>query len=1019
MASAEWLTGVQAALDVSGLGDERAVVAIAVEERGRGRRAAGGGGGGGGRAATKLAVLALTVDSASAARLHQFNRNAESIAQVPKLTQLLAQCTRSDDASESPQAFEMSFGSGGASSTVLAWLAESEDAKKEFLWCCLHICSLQRRMPASNVDFIDLSLWSQANGLEESYSRAHPIFRQQRAEEGLRGDAQTGPGGAMNLMSTAEEEDVLELLEQSNMSIADVRKFETQLSSKLRALEESNIHSILQSVELAEDVCFRLDTAGNAVDELTSWISEINRGLVDIQDGIKEIESQNNKLDTHHTHHEELETTLREVLEQLSMPDEMQHVLLHADLAAADADEMETRVLPAARRLSMGLQLELKSGMTDMAVVQQQKAVFEVLRSKFAARAYECVKARFEPRADVRRQAHIMDTPASHALGDRSVLYEETMANATALLQVLKVLDRGLFDKVIQRYVVRCLSFMNTKDFGDFFSELRAAAAQYEKLHSKSTTNSRLAAVRGLGTLPLDELLDTGCGAAARQQLIGLARAGESIASKPALHGLATSFYYALYCTAMHCHREGNFIRSFFSSTAEAGNEMRSSSSVVVVDEHDDSEAEHLMEELYRNQSERLLLPDLAGAVSTAAAHSDALQLLAMLAASYEISDLARPASAEHLRSARTEKNTETAAAAQALLAGGGLFFHNLVSDVIAEIRREFKSWTDGQVRDLGRFARNADPKKCGIIAPIINFVPLVLRAEALLQPMSEERRNAILRRDGSGYGVYTQLVDAIDDCLETVANANEKYTYLVLFQNYGYFATCLRAVAHIPELSDHVELARRCFESNLDAYAESVLTSPPFHDCAGYFQRVLGSKVDLPEVQYQSAFSKPNVRKVLKPMTHKAVQVAISEIARKIRRQLATPPATTAGMGEPGSPGGANAAFSVEEVWGRVAQTLGAQWQDWERLCATCYGADVALALSAEQVMSLMEQEAETMAKAAASAAKATAATAHVVTAASAASKWRKNAHHQAGAVSDADAPAEGTGRRNSRLSV
>ena len=176
MASAEWLTGVQAALDVSGLGDERAVVAIAVEERGRGRRAAGGGGGGGGRAATKLAVLALTVDSASAARLHQFNRNAESIAQVPKLTQLLAQCTRSDDASESPQAFEMSFGSGGASSTVLAWLAESEDAKKEFLWCCLHICSLQRRMPASNVDFIDLSLWSQANGLEEIFAGEFIFF---------------------------------------------------------------------------------------------------------------------------------------------------------------------------------------------------------------------------------------------------------------------------------------------------------------------------------------------------------------------------------------------------------------------------------------------------------------------------------------------------------------------------------------------------------------------------------------------------------------------------------------------------------------------------------------------------------------------------------------------------------------------------------------------------------------------------------------------------------------------------
>eukprot|EP01043_Picozoa_sp_COSAG02_P013212 COSAG02_NODE_525_length_20713_cov_5.808286_4_plen_1010_part_00 len=1009
MAMPGWRDSVQAALGASGLGDERAVVAIAVEERAR-RRV------GSGRTAKKLAVLALTVDSASAARLHQFNRNADSVAQVPKLTQMLAQCTRADEVSESAQGFEMQFDSGGAASTVLTWLAETEENRKEFLWCCLRICSLQRRMPASNIDFIDLSLWAQATKLEESCSRAHPLFRQQQAEEGLRGDAgNPSLGGTINLMSTAEEKDVLALLEQSNMSIVDVRKFEAQLSSKLRALEESNIHSILQSVELAEDVCFRLDSAGNAVDELTSWISEINRGLIDIQDGIKEIESQNNKLDTHHTHHEELEATLREVLEQLSMPDEMQRVLLHTDLGAARADEMETCVLPAARRLSMGLQLELKSGMADMAVVRQQKAVFEVLRSKFATRAYDCVKARFEARADVRRQAHIMDTPASHALGDRSVLYEETMANATALLQVLKVLDRGMFDKVIQRYVVRCLSFMNTKDFGDFFSRLRDVTAQYDRQHSKTKVNSRLVAANGLGALQLDELLTVDCGPAEKQQLVGLARAGEWIGNKPTLQCLVASFYYALYCTALHCNREGNFIRSLFSSTANASAALQSLNDLVVVNEHDDIEAEHLMEELYSNQSERLLLPNFVGAVSTAASDPDALQLLEMLTAAYEIADLARVTPAKQHPGSQAE-DTAKPTTTHSVLAGGGLFFHNLLSDVIAEIRREFKSWIAGQVKDLARFARTVDPKKCGIIPPIINFVPLVLRVEALVQPMSQERRDSILQRDDSGCGMYTQLVDAIDDCLEAVANANVKYTFLLLFQNYGYFATCLRAVAHIPELCDHVELARRCFESNLDAYAANVLMSPPFHGCAQYFQTVIASKVELPEVQFQSAFSKPNVQKVLKPMTRKAVQAAISEIARTIRRQLATPPATTAGIGEPGSPGGANAAFSVEAVWDRVSQTLGAQWQEWQRLCEMCYGSGIALALSAEQVMSLMDEEASQMARAAANSAVGVAGTARVVAASKAASQWRKSAHQTERLATDER--AERTSK-TSRMSV
>ena len=36
-------------------------------------------------------------------------------------------------------------------------------------------------------------------------------------------------------------------------------------------------------------------------------VMEVNRGLVDIQDGIKEIEAQNNRLDTVHKNHEKIE----------------------------------------------------------------------------------------------------------------------------------------------------------------------------------------------------------------------------------------------------------------------------------------------------------------------------------------------------------------------------------------------------------------------------------------------------------------------------------------------------------------------------------------------------------------------------------------------------------------------------------------------------------------------------------------------------------------------------------------
>ena len=58
------------------------------------------------------------------------------------------------------------------------------------------------------------------------------------------------------------------------------------------------------------------------------------------------------------------------------------------------------------------------------------------------------------------------------------------------------------------KYVVACLAYMNTKDFGLFFSALKAATVKGEKMAGgEPPLNCSLVATRhGLGTLPLDAL---------------------------------------------------------------------------------------------------------------------------------------------------------------------------------------------------------------------------------------------------------------------------------------------------------------------------------------------------------------------------------------------------------------------------------------------------------------------------------------------------------------------------------
>ena len=91
---------------LANLGEEL-IVACPVSERARKRQRG---------KAKKLAVLALTVDAKSQARVHQFNRVAEdNVAQVPKLTQLLSHLTRivdDDESGDDEGAFELHFEGG-------------------------------------------------------------------------------------------------------------------------------------------------------------------------------------------------------------------------------------------------------------------------------------------------------------------------------------------------------------------------------------------------------------------------------------------------------------------------------------------------------------------------------------------------------------------------------------------------------------------------------------------------------------------------------------------------------------------------------------------------------------------------------------------------------------------------------------------------------------------------------------------------------------------------------------------
>lgn len=261
------------------------------------------------------------------------------------------------------------------------------------------------------------------------------------------------------------------------------------------------------------------------------------------QDGISEIKMQNNKLGTMHNNNTELESLLQNVLADLSMPEDCLKLLQSGELnSTADLQN----VLPAARRLVYGVSLKLADGMQDMKMVQSQKAEFEKFRSIFSGRAKMFIKRSLEQEKEIARVAHQNDSAESHPLGNRRDLYDVYLLPTVQLLQILKQLDREVFDKVLHVTFVKSMKALNKTDINRFFNQVRDSVMRKTRDCHLLSFSAAAAESGGHGSV----LPSTAA-----------ARSGGQLASPV---DASEAFQYALEVMLQHCHREHLFLQTLF-----------------------------------------------------------------------------------------------------------------------------------------------------------------------------------------------------------------------------------------------------------------------------------------------------------------------------------------------------------------------------------------------------------------------------------------------------------------------
>ncbi|KAH6559557.1 hypothetical protein KP509_1Z003000 [Ceratopteris richardii] len=200
------------------------------------------------------------------------------------------------------------------------WTMRSLDDRNRFLTCIMKLSkeNLGRLPKIIGMDVVEMALWAQAN------AKAHPPRGPADVEDIEIVDDPTEGIVTVekDLFLKVEEEDMQALLDTYVMGIDEAEAFSERLKRELLALEAANVHAILESEPLVEEVLHQLSIAASSVDDLDEWLRMFNVKLRHMREDIQSIEVRNNKLDMQEKNNSALVHELNELLDRLKIPDE-------------------------------------------------------------------------------------------------------------------------------------------------------------------------------------------------------------------------------------------------------------------------------------------------------------------------------------------------------------------------------------------------------------------------------------------------------------------------------------------------------------------------------------------------------------------------------------------------------------------------------------------------------------------------------------------------------------------------
>ncbi|XP_025088337.1 exocyst complex component 1-like isoform X2 [Pomacea canaliculata] len=661
-------------------------------------------------------------------------------------------------------------------------------------------------------------------------------------------------GEDFQALSAKEEADLELLMSECQIAMSNAELFAEQLSKQLSVLDGANIHSIMGSEDQVLNLMRLLDEGIQMAESIEEKLTSYDLILANVKEQMEVMQDKETLVTRRNTNHQRLLEHLDHLINQLDLDMKHMKALMDGDLTSPSGI-YECTV--AAQALHKCMNAEIHPSMLKMAAVEEQQKRFRKLSSKFSQRLAHHLNNQFihqgnEIGGTLSRLAGELRMPQHESTHKELVIYAE-------LMLWLKNMDQPVFQALATVYT-DSLSKLYVQEVRDFFESVK------QRLMVREGKGKH-------GTLKLS-------GSTSSLTKIGHDGRSVSMQSVDSAHP----------ATHVYGSESDLAARNLFDQVLEKV--LQELERVCIAEQDFCFRFFHLMD--------KSASPIPEQAVSNKDGESggteDVWQLQTSAANERQINDEVRAMMAELFPTLETELEAFLSYAerqdsmytmymlvriSQHVINNQhmGSFLGKTFGNYLIKVKRGFDKYIDMMIQGI-REVRVSKKNRCGIISFVHQFEEFANLAEAIFKGSD---RHTDLNK------AYTKLVHVLYEQIQRVASEHQKTPReVVLMENFHRMFSILSHLKNAGLEADRKEAKQR-YTDNMLAYTITLL-GRPLEKLHIFFEGVearVAAGVKREEVGFQLAFSKQELRKVIREYPGKEVKKTLEHLYKKVEKQL------------------------------------------------------------------------------------------------------------------------------------